>query len=419
MAVTISSKLLQSMGQFNSNNLKIYLKLFFKSDFGIFLCIALGWQIFMTFWGLLIDRGLASLVNPASPSYAHPIGHTLLSPTLRWDGLWFLGIIHGSYKTSSYSPAFYPMFPSLVYILRLATFNILGFLVSGLIINTLALWMSLVALFKICKLLLGKRIYGWMAVVFFLTFPAAFFLHAFYSEGVFCAFAFWSYYLALKRRWGWMALSLACLTATRVTAILVVILCLLEFFRANKWKIKKTLNKSILWFLITPLGFVAYGLYLVKHGHKFLAMIHAEHLWTYQVFNLDFILTYLRQIRVAFNGIFGVTPYRPEAILVNFALPVVVLFVLLITSLIAIFYIRDWGIPLGVSGILSFIMFTLNNNVISSHRFVLTCIVLYISTAFLVKKHRGMIFPVGFAVAAGLMMQTVLYILFISNYFAG
>ena len=34
--------------------------------------------------------------------------------------------------------------------------------------------------------------------------PAAFFLHSFYSEAVFCALGFWAYLFALRRQWLWM-----------------------------------------------------------------------------------------------------------------------------------------------------------------------------------------------------------------------
>lgn len=394
---------------------KAYFLAFLKSDAGKALLIVLCWQFLMTLFGILIERCLVIFSNPAAVLPAR----TLLSHTMRWDGGWFEGIMHGLYSNSVSAPSFYPLFPLLVLAVVTLTFHVVGTLAAGLLINTIALWLAILALYKIALKFFDRSLLGWFVVALFLVSPAAFFLHAFYSEAVFCALAFGAYYFALEKRWALVGLSLGLLTASRITAILVVALCLLEYFRSNNWEIKKMFNKSALWFLLSPVGILLYGAYLYLARGDFLGMFHSYKLWAFHIFNINFVATYYHATLTGFNGIFGITPNLPQDTLVNFILPVIALAILLVASIVAIFWVRGRGVPLGIAGILSFIMFTLNSDVNSVHRYVLPCLVVYVAAIYILNRFRA--FPLLLAVSlfGSLMLQTLLYTLFVSGYFAG
>src|SRR5674476_504215 len=101
---------------------KTYFLAFLKSDAGKALLIVLCWQFLMTLFGILIERGLVVFARPGAGLPAH----TLLSHTLRWDGYWFEGIIHGSYSHNVSAPAFYPLFPLLVLAVKTVSFHVVG-----------------------------------------------------------------------------------------------------------------------------------------------------------------------------------------------------------------------------------------------------------------------------------------------------
>lgn len=90
---------------------------------------------------------------------------------------------------------------------------------------------------------------------------------------------------------------LALLTAARLPSLLIIGLCALEYLRSYGWSIKKAFNKHLLWFLLAPLGFIAYALYLyILHGNA-LGMFSAYDAttdWAYQVFNPNIIETIAR-----------------------------------------------------------------------------------------------------------------------------
>ena len=384
------------------------------------LLLVLLWSSFLVLIGIVIEVTIPEFPNPNIASPVVDFGW--LNHTYGWDSGWYMGIILENYHSSPFSPSFFPVFPYSVVALHSILHGLINYGLAGLIVNTVSTWLAVVALFKTSKLLLqsASRYVHWVVVSLFLFSPAGFFLHVFYSEAIFCAIAFWAYYFALRRQWLYTALLLAILTATRVTAILFIVLCSLEFCRAYNWQIRKILNKNILWFALAPLGIIAYAFLLNQQRGSYVAMVHSYSAWTYHIFNLNFIGTYLDAISVLFMGVFlSTTPYSPHELFVNFGLPVIALSVLLFASLGAIFKVKKWGIPLGIFGLLSFAMFTLNSNVNSVHRYILTCLVIYIIVGYYLQRHKQLIYPVAFILLCGFGLQIILYTLFIKGYFAG
>lgn len=370
------------------------------------LFVALLWQLtlFVVGWAFAPHQG--------------PLGHIN-----HWDAGWYLHIIEHGYSQngSPAAPAFYPLFPFLVKLVEVLSFGIIPPLLAALIINTAALWAALYALLGILRHFKLSRTAKAISLAAFIAFPSAFFMHVFYSEAVFIAVAFWSYLFALQKRWYLVGISLAVLTAARLPSLLFVALCGLEYLRAYNWNVKKALNKNILWFLLAPLGFILYGIYLSVIRGDFLAMFHAYKAtddWVYQVFNPNIFATLYDSLHKVTVAVLNQS--LTYELFVNTLLPLVALAAILTASIYVLIKLKKNGIPLFVFGVLSILLFTLNSNVVSVHRYTLACIVIYIALGLFMKNaNRIKTGLVLLAVVASLMVQLFLYIKFMANVFAG
>ncbi len=371
-----------------------------KREWLLFFLVAVGWQAAFTIAGFLVGDG------------------QLLTHTMSWDAGWYEAILKGGYFDNPSAPVFYPLFPLIVWTLQQVTFHLFSFATLGVIINTFALWLALVALYRIAhKLVAGRE---WLVVLLFLASPAAFFMHMFYTEALFCAIAFWAYWFALDRQWLRMALLLALLTATRLPALLFIGLCALEYLRAHQWYIGKALrDKNVLVFLIAPLGFIAYGLFLhIIHG-DFLGMFHAyqaEQIWTYQSFNPN-ILSPVYEAAV--SSMYIVLGKGGQA--VNTMVPLFSLAALGAASVYAVVVRRKNQalLPLGLFGLAAIIMFTINDNLVSGHRYVLPCLVIYIAAAYVYLQNQWTTLLVWAFVFICFAQQIMLFLLFTGSRFAG
>ena len=374
---------------------------FFKTDTGTFLAIALLWQLVFSVIGFSL-----------SPQQGF-LGHMI-----HWDAGWYQHIISVAYGTEGNpaAPAFYPLFPLLVGFITTISFSIIPPVAAALLINTVALWFILLALWRILgtfKITKNNKILG---IATFLAFPSAFFLHVFYSEAVFIAIAFWSYLFALKRKWWAVGILLALLTATRLPSLLFVGLAGLEYLRAYKWDIKKAFNKNILWFLLAPVGFLFYGTYLYVKRGDFLAMFHAYSAtndWTYQVFNPNILATLLD------SATHVVTTSPNYELFINHILPLSAIFLIALSAVYILIRLKRDGIPLFMFSVVSIVLFTLNSNIVSVHRYALACIPLFIAAALLAQQNKVLRIVLWIALAVSLAIQLFIYNKFISNVFAG
>ena len=368
------------------------------------LAIAILWQLTLTFigWALVPHLG--------------PLGHMS-----QWDAGWYLHIIQYGYSDSGSpaAPAFYPLFPLLIHLGSLITFGLLSPLFMALILNTLALWAILYALVKILKHFNVSTSAIAVGVISLLVFPSAFFLHAFYSEAIFIALAFWSYYFALKRHWWIVGTLLAILTMARLPSLLFIALCGLEYLRSYQWSIKRALNKNILWFLLAPLGFISYGAYLSIVRSDFFAMFHAYSAtndWGYQVFNPNILQTLYETVVVTGSSI--VNGQLNYEIFINTVLPLIAIIGIAVASVYTLVKLKQKGVPLFTFGILSIILFTLNSNVVSVHRYALACLVIYVAIAlFSHTRTRRIVIIIGCLVLLGIKL--FIYHKFITGAFAG
>ncbi|MGI6612102.1 MAG: hypothetical protein ACOX0Z_00805 [Candidatus Nanosyncoccaceae bacterium] len=302
-----------------------------------------------------------------------------------WDGGWYKAILNGAYSNpTSPATAFYPLLPLIVKILQIITFNTIPLPIIILFINIIFLAIAIFFLHEIALIFLKKEKSANLAVLLFLTFPTAFFMGQFYTEVLFCALSFAAYFFALNKQWPKMGVMLAILTATRLPSILIILLCGLEYLNKHQWKIKEAFNKNLAWFLLAPIGFLFYGLYLLSARGNFFSMMEAYSLtndWVYHRFDPIFIRTIFKEAIIVFTNPFLAKRLNWGNYIVNHLMPFLSLALLAIASVYAIKKFKSKGHVLGITGLISIIFYTLNGNIVSVHRYTLPSFVIFISLA--------------------------------------
>lgn len=143
-----------------------------RSDVGATLIITVVWLLVLTAAGVLFDHSF-------SPRAAAGQDITLLTHMKGFDAEWYRGIIDlGFYESEPGSPAFYPLFPLLVGAVKALSLGVVGTYAAGAVVNTVAVWLAVLALVKIGDTFVAQR-HRWAPVMLFLASPAAFFLHVF------------------------------------------------------------------------------------------------------------------------------------------------------------------------------------------------------------------------------------------------
>jgi Mannosyltransferase (PIG-V) len=179
----------------------------------------------------------------------------------RWDSLNYLKLAQYGYVGSGEMRAllvFYPLYPWLVRFLTELTSN---YLISALLISTIA---SIAAGLLLKKLILldHSEETARRAVWFLFIFPTSYFLHIGYTESLFLALALGGFISARTKRW-WLAgvlSALACMTRGTGLVLLPALAfeAFAEFRASHRW------NWSWLWIPIALLGF---GCYLLINRH--------------------------------------------------------------------------------------------------------------------------------------------------------
>ncbi|GAB3011598.1 hypothetical protein MBOU_50620 [Mycobacterium bourgelatii] len=376
-----------------------------RADMRLALVIAIAWQVALTV--------IAEFLMPGHTSF---LGHMQL-----WDSKAYLDVLHHQYEHDPLSPAFYPLFPLVVGAIWAATFHLVPVLLIGLVVNTVCLWLAIAALFVIATHFVPDE-HRRLSAAFFLAAPAAFFMHLFYSEPLFVALGFWAYVFALRRRWLCVGLTLALLTATRLPAMLFVGLCGLEYLRSYEWKLRKAFNPKLGFFLLAPVGFFAYALFLRLVRGDWFAMFHAYHTtnsWAFHSFQPNFIRTISHAVLETVRAFLGDRPID-DNLVVNFAIPLMCIGLLLAGSLYLIIRYRSKGIPLGIFGIVAIVYFKMISSVVAVHRYTLPCLTIYIALAAIYANHprlRAAVLGTGLVMV--LVQGYLVWLCFGSGDFAG
>jgi hypothetical protein len=397
------------------------LKIFLDSLWGQTLLGAVVWQALMTLIGLTIQTLLVpELSRRVPPGYEV----SLLSHTAIWDAVHYLNITQFFYGpgSSDASGAFWPLFPLLVRLVGALTLNQVSALWVGLLVNTLMLWLTMMALLRIAEHILGAQARLW-PLIMMMTAPTAYYFHLFYSEATYAAIGFWAYEFALQRKFRNAFLLIALLGLARLPFLLFLGLITLEFWRANDWRIGLAFkHREARWLFATPAGFVAFGLWMRSQRDDFFYMftVYAKGYWPWHQRNLNIFQTIGTGLGDAYRCLIAVDEScaLPREQLTSGALPALSLVTIALTGLFAL-RLRGVFIPLGAMCLAACIMFTLNGNVVSVHRYALCVLPIYLVAGEFFRRRPEHLRLLAAWSMLGLMSQALLMLLAIGRYFVG
>jgi hypothetical protein len=109
-----------------------------------------------------------------------------LEPWYRWDTGWYLLIAHEGYHAGNGSIAFPPLYPSLIRALAPLTDG--DYLIAALLVSNVFCLVALVLLYRLVALEHDEQA-ARRSLIFLMSFPAAFYLVAGYTESLFLALA--------------------------------------------------------------------------------------------------------------------------------------------------------------------------------------------------------------------------------------
>ena len=181
-----------------------------------------------------------------------------------FDGVHYLRIAQDGYAYQ-YTQAFFPFYPILIKILSYVTFG--NFLIAALVISNVAFLMGIMLFYKLIKKNYDKKIAFW-SCLFLLAFPTSFYFGAIYTEGLFFLTLIAAFYLLDGKRIFFASLVGSFASATRLVGVFLM-----------PSLIKKLNIKSLIPFLIVPLGLIGYMIYLAAEFNNPLYFLTAQSIW--------------------------------------------------------------------------------------------------------------------------------------------
>lgn len=189
--------------------------------------------------------------------------------TKTWDAGNYLSIAKVGYTEQTY--AFFPLLPLLTRLI--SDITKMDTAAIGLIIVNLSIFLSLFVFYRLLKLdfdeLTSRR-----ALFFFLLFPTAFFLQAFYSESLFLLLTLSAFYLARKGQWFLTALCAGLASLTRFLGVFLIFPLLVELISQNGLlKSLREKRRELVSLFLIPLFFAVYLAFLLfttGNPYKFL-----------------------------------------------------------------------------------------------------------------------------------------------------
>jgi hypothetical protein len=179
----------------------------------------------------------------------------------RWDALNYQKLAQFGYSASGEMRpllVFYPLYPWTVRLLALITRD---YLLSGLIISTLASLVAAIVLLRLVELDFSREL-AQRAVWFLFVFPTSYFLHIGYTESLFLMLTLSCVYSARKQRWLLAAVfgALACLTRANglVLGPVLVAEAAHQYWTSGRWQWR---------WLYIPLIVLGFGGYLLLNKH--------------------------------------------------------------------------------------------------------------------------------------------------------
>ena len=200
-----------------------------------------------------------------------------------WDSDSYIAIAKNWYpKTTDLSHmkdyVFLPLYPLLMKLVAFAADN---YLVAGLIVSNVSLFVACYYMYKLARLDSDEPA-ALRSIKYLLLFPTAFILSGVLTESLFLALSLACYYYARKGNWLASGVLGALASITRPYGIVILVPMALEYLRSINFDIRKaTISAAAM--LLPPLGMALLMAYDYSMTGDFLAFIHAQTLWYFSL----------------------------------------------------------------------------------------------------------------------------------------
>ncbi len=234
--------------------------------------------------GLGVSSGVRQIVDPANVSESFGrVGNLLAAAAVRWDGVWYLKIAHGGYRSLA-ATRFFPLYPALIHVVSWLTGSEV---IAGVLVSLAAGFGALVLLHRLTTIELGSRVAD-VAVDLLAFGPLALYLSAVYAEGLFVALGVATMLAARRERWALAGAIGALAALTRVNGVLLVVPVVVMFLYGprsapgavaapvRRFAPRHRPTRSLLGAGLIPCGTMLYSGYLWLAGYGPLAYLHAQ-----------------------------------------------------------------------------------------------------------------------------------------------
>lgn len=198
-------------------------------------------------------------------------GYIGVSPFANFDGVHYLSVAKNGYF--QFEQAFFPVFPLLIR--YLGQFLQDNYLLASLIIVHVSLFVALWLFFKLVRLDYSQSV-ALITIIFFLTFPTAFFLGSVYTESLFLALVFSSLYTSRTGHTFFASVLGGIASGTRVIGVFLIIPLLYDLWIAYNKRFSKAFIIHSWPILLVPFGLFGYMWYLWKAYGDPLLFAHSQ-----------------------------------------------------------------------------------------------------------------------------------------------
>lgn len=175
----------------------------------------------------------------------------------RWDATHFLALAqHGyRYATQGHEPviAFLPVYPFAV---RVAHLVVRDWHLAALLVSNLCAAGAFVYFFLLAQIG-GSRAFARRSLLFLAVFPAAYFLHAAYSESIFLLLSIGAFYHARRGQWPLAAILAMLATGTRLPGVTLLPALAVEYFAQRNFRWRQ-IRWDFAWLALVPVGALVY-----------------------------------------------------------------------------------------------------------------------------------------------------------------
>lgn len=187
-----------------------------------------------------------------------------------FDGEHYLAIAKEGYRPLRHF--FFPVYPLFIRYFSFWATDLAGYLISGIFISHISLFLAVWGLHKLLKLDGHNPLF---VLTILLIFPTSFYFAAVYTESLFLLFVVWSFYFARKNKFLIASLLASAAAATRVIGVALIVSIAVEWLVQYKhsFNIKRAVS-LFGYLLVMALGLLVYLWYLYSETGDPLVFIH-------------------------------------------------------------------------------------------------------------------------------------------------